>query len=63
MGFVQQDRFATVHEGPCSDCGRLTAELTQCFDEHTYSTLDLCGNCVPAFHHRQHFAPGCCGLL
>ena len=47
-------------EGTCADCGQLTSWRRRCVDSHTASTMELCGNCLPAFMQRQQHPPGCC---
>ncbi len=63
MRAVLRNTIVSIHDGPCSDCGHMTASRTRCFDQHTSSMVELCANCVPAFLQRRHFVAGSCGDL
>lgn len=60
MRSMQDRDLVCESEGACADCGRLSAWRVRCFDPHTYSNLELCGNCAPAFRERRQHSVGCC---
>jgi hypothetical protein len=59
---VYEERTQHVISGPCSDCGTLVEQRTECADAITHSMVTLCPTCWTAYQQRQIFAAtGCCG--